>query len=313
MKRNRHSPYTAGLFLLLAIGFAPSEARADITVVRSLRLKSRTASGSIQAHNIMQLRGRAVRKDTEVLASGSMAHQFHYPVRTITVVSLDKATVHHLDLAKDTNFEKIPLSHWAKYLTDKNQSLSPTGFQISQSWSRVIPEDTVKMIKGQRCTKFTYEWRFEISNPETYAKKQYGVRTTLWLTELSPTLLQTLQEERVFQADYRKRLGGTALEDLNAVTMEYASQVIGLEKEVLFAGLNQGTTHLKKIAGYPMASLTEWYLVGSKTNKSLFTVSSELEALSLKPIDASAFLPTKKSIPTYDESGLTAQLMAKSE
>jgi len=294
---------------LLTLLITASSAFADVTIIRSLKLKSQREKGTIQARCATQVHGRTARRETEVITSGDLSEGFQYPVRTITWVSLDKNTVHLLE-PTEPDLQKVSLNRWADYLATHHPA-PDTGFRISQTWSRVIPEDETKVVRGQTCRKFTFEWRFETENPETYAKRQYGVRTTLWLTDLSPALALRLGEERAFQTDYKKRLGGMALEDLNAVTMQYAAKLVDLDKDTLFAAISQGTAHLQRIAGYPMASQTEWFLVGFKQNKTLFTVASELETLSLKRLEETAFIPAKNYVPSYDEIDVTAQLMVK--
>src|SRR5205823_4244151 len=106
-------------------------------------------------------------------------------------------------------------------------------------------EKESRTIKGVQCSKFAFEWRFQMQDPSTYAKKEYAVHTTLWLAALSPELEQILREEKAFQAVYHKRIGGAPLEDLNKLTMQFAEQKTGMDKNVLFEALSQGTSRLK--------------------------------------------------------------------
>ena len=84
-------------------------------------------------------------------------------------------------------------------------------------------------------------------------------------------------------------------------------------RETLFEAISQGTARLQRITGYPIASQTDWFLVGYKANKPLFTVTSELQTLSLKPLPETVFVPSKKFTPTYDEMETNAQLMVRGE
>lgn len=294
------SDYTGGvkIRLRLLIGFGVlclvrAPALGDVTVTRSLKIASRTYGGKIEATSVVQVRGMSCRREIECYLQGAVAEHFKYPRKRITLISLDKNLVHNLDFPEST-YQEYSLPTWQAYLSQRNLKTAPTSstaLRISQTWSRVLPDEGVKTILGFKCSKFVYEWRFEVENPETYAKKQYGVRTTLWLAEVSPGFQRVLQEEAAFNKTYQERMGESRLEGLNELTLEYAEMATGLDKEALFAGLSAGTARLKKIVGYPVASETEWFQVGAKPkkNKTLFTIKSGLESASIRSLGEDVF------------------------
>jgi hypothetical protein len=298
------------LFMGALLGGITASGYSDVTVVRQLQIESKNGQGAISAQGILQIHGAKSRRETQVVVEGALGQEFHYPLQAITLVSLDKGTVHSWRFPYP-NYEKLSFSKWRKTLSEA--SGVPANYHIEQSWSRALGDSETRIIRGNPCTKFEFEWRFQVQNEE-YSRKDYLVRTTLWLTELSPVLEQILHEEKAFQAAYHKRIGGAPLEDLNKLTMEFAEREIGLDKTDLFNALGQGTAHLKQITGYPMASETEWFLVGSKKNKSLFKISSSLESLSQKPLPDSLFSPSRSSFtPQLDEADLAAKLITRDQ
>lgn len=298
---------------ILPLCLLSTQVYGDVTVVRSLRVVPHTTQGVIEARGILQIQGALSRRQTDVHVEGDrLSQQFAYSPRTITLVSLNKNLVHRFD-SQQFDFEKFSLADWRTYL-DKRQNahtqLRGAPFQITQSWSRVIAETGEKTIRNVPCQKFVYEWRFQVTHPETYARKEFSVRTTLWLAEFSPKVQQTLAEEAAFRAAYHKKLGSAPMEDLNGLTLQYAEQITGVDKHALFAGLSEGTTRLKRIPGYPLASQTEWIEIGPKKKKALFTVHAELEALTVAPLSAKVFLP--KASP-LSEAEITARMITRAK
>ncbi len=299
--------------LLLPFCLLSSFSFADVTVVRSLRLEPHTTQGSIEARGIMQIQGAISRRQTDIHVEGdSLTARFPHSPRTVTLVSLKKGVVHRYD-SQQSDFEKFSLPLWRKYLDERRQrdtAIKPTPFEITQSWSRVIPETGEKTIRQVPCQKFVYEWRFKVTHTEAYTHKEYSVRTTLWLAEFSPKVQQTLAEEAAFRAAYHKKLGSAPLEDLNGLTLQYAQDLTGVDKHALYAGIAEGTTRLKRIPGYPLASETEWIEIGAKKKKPLFTVHAQLEALTVAPLTANVFLP--KASPLSDAE-VTARMITRAK
>jgi hypothetical protein len=269
-------------------------AMADVTVVRTLQVDTAAGEIALQARGQNQLQGKSSRRDVDVFLSADLNRQFPHPRKTTTLILLQKNKVHYREFPNDT-FEDFSMARWGTLLTEKLSPSSETRpVRITRSWSRNLPDQDTQEMNGFTCTQLVYEWRFELEDTENFSKKQYLARTTLWLADVSPLLHQVLVEESNFQKLYHERLGERPLEGLNQLSLIYAEQTIGMDRKALYEALNQGTSRLKKIVGYPIASTTEWFSVGTKTNKPLFTVHSQLESVSLKPLAATLFTPSNE-------------------
>src|SRR4051794_36369017 len=117
--------------VLLTLLLTTGQAWGDVTVIRSLKLKSHTQGGSLTAQSILKIRGTASRRETQVQADVGLASQYHIPLQTITLISLDKKTVHALRFP-NLRYEKLALSRWPAYLAHE-LGATPHPFQISQS------------------------------------------------------------------------------------------------------------------------------------------------------------------------------------
>ncbi|OGR93051.1 MAG: hypothetical protein A2992_04780 [Elusimicrobia bacterium RIFCSPLOWO2_01_FULL_59_12] len=298
-KHSFHTDVTCGTYALsmrrqvlyvIILGLLSTLAWGDATVARTLKVSLPETENAVEARSVLQLHGQVSRRETDVLVDGALSGTFQPARKTITLVSLDQNKVHHWEFPQST-FEEMPMSRWRRTLGPRDLQRT-AALRITRSWSRVLPEEGARQINGFPCSKFVYEWRFELENTETFAKKQYGVKTTLWLTDVSSPVQQLLLEESAFQRAYHDRMGGRPLEGLNGLALQYAEAAIGMDKQVLFSELTYGTQRLKQITGYPIASRAEWFSVGYKTHKPLFTIESTLESFSLTPLMSSVFSPS---------------------
>src|SRR4051812_35512493 len=104
------------LFLGQTVGFS------DVTVVRALRIESPGHTGSVRARSAYQLKGTHARRETETTVSGTIGNRFHYPAKTITLVSLTDNDA-HLFNSRTSGFDSVPLSKLRKHLEKKNRAI----------------------------------------------------------------------------------------------------------------------------------------------------------------------------------------------
>src|SRR5690349_19521900 len=142
-----HGLTAVALILSLLLGY--TLAHADVTVVRKLRLESPAYTGAVRARSAYQLKGGQSRRETETTVTGTIANRFHYPVKTITLLSLADNNA-HLYNSRSLGFDRVPISKLRKHLA-KEDDARGNPFHITQSWSRVIPETATRKVKGNVC------------------------------------------------------------------------------------------------------------------------------------------------------------------
>lgn len=283
--------------------FLAGHAQADVTVVRSLTLTPENGDGAIEARALLEFKGKESRRETFVRTRGSLSKVLPPTARAVNLISLDIELVQRMD-SRIRQVQRIPLSQWVNYL-QKDTTVDLQPLRVEQSWSRVLPEE-FEIMNEHRCRKITYEWHFQVFNPETLNHREYDSSTTLWVADSTPLLERTLDEETAFRQLYFEKVGGMPLEDLNRLTLKFARQWTGLSEDILFLALAKGTAPMPRLSGYVVASETTWYLSGSHYRKPLFRIRSAVESLSLNAIPdaefndlhfSSAFLDKKSALP----------------
>lgn len=280
-----------GLIYLITISLLQSLAWGDVTVIRTFTLDNLLNRGRLEGRGIMQIHGALGRHETKVRLHGKMRKEFNQVDENITLVLLDKGVAQNMSGRKRAS-EEVPLSRWRSYWEERSKAKMPeakSASRLLEAWSRTVSAREFQILNGRRCKRTIYELHFGVFNADSRSRKDYCVRTTLWLADPAAEIKKTLDEENAFLSAYREKLGGAAPEDLNRLSLAYATQLTGLDESTLSAALAKAMSYMKSIQGYLVASQTEWFLTGFRTMKPLFVVRSEVESFSLDPLPSSAF------------------------